>query len=81
MVKDLNKILMEKSPQTYGSQLVWLMIRNGHPLVEQKYYQRYQTEITVPQTHPFQQIWLSCSRDGELLQLYPAGIGHQLNKV
>ena len=58
LVKALNSILANKAQKHYDSALVWLVIRNANPQWERKNIIDNLARITIPQGHPFEQIWL-----------------------
>lgn len=69
----LNRILFNKSFKRYKTKRVWLIIRNAHPAWSKRQIQALQNRITVPPTHPFEQIWIVGDWDGKsgIVQLYP----------
>lgn len=69
----LNRILLNKSFKHYKTQRVWLVIRNAHPAWSKTEIQALQHYITVPSSHPFEQIWIVGDWDGKsgIVQLFP----------
>lgn len=69
----LNRILTNKSFKTYKSNRVWLVIRNAHPAWTAEEIQSLQHHIEVPESHPFEQIWIVGDMKGEsgIVQLSP----------
>lgn len=72
VISNLNSILEEKAQKRYGSK-TWLIIRNAHPLWNREDFDRYKSDILIPQNHSFEEIWLLCDRDGSsgILRLFP----------
>lgn len=69
----LNRILFNKSFKHYKTKRVWLIIRNAHPAWSKEQIQALQNRISVPLTHPFEQIWIVGDWSGKsgILQLFP----------
>jgi hypothetical protein len=69
----LNRILLNKSMKRYKTKRVWLIIRNAHPAWMKEQIQALQDSITIPPTHPFEQIWIVGDWDGKsgIVQLFP----------
>jgi len=65
----LNESLDDKANTPYSRSPVWLLVRNAFPLWNKQDFEQHIDEIAVPESHPFQHIWLLTERDGELLQL------------
>lgn len=60
LLTPLNRLLANKATKTYQSQRVWLLIRCAFPLWSIDDFKAHQADITIPGTHPFEQIWLLC---------------------
>lgn len=73
LVRALNRILTNKGVKHYDSQFVWLVIRNANPQWERKNIIDNLTRITIPDQHPFKQIWLIGDFSGQtgLVPLIP----------
>ena len=54
----LNRILKQKAGKRYKTKHVWLLIRNAHPEWDAQIIKRLKHHICVPETHPFDQIWI-----------------------
>lgn len=69
----LNRILLNKSLKHYKTKRVWLVIRNAHPAWSKTQIQALQQHITVPDAHPFEQIWIVGDWNGKsgIVQLFP----------
>jgi len=69
----LNRILLNKSIKHYKTKRVWLIIRNSHPAWSKNQIQDLQHQISVPATHPFEQIWIVADWNGEsgIVRLFP----------
>lgn len=54
----------------------WLVIRNAYPLWEKPDFEMYPEALTIPQEHPFEQIWLLCDQVGRsgMLRLFPGRV-------
>jgi hypothetical protein len=65
VIVPLNTVLQEKAGKTYDGSPVWLVIRNGFPLMDQADFESYADQIIVPDVHPFTEIWLLCGRSAE----------------
>lgn len=74
LLSALNRILLNKSKKTYLTQKVWLVLRNAHPAWTASKIKALRTEITVPDNHPFDQIWIIGDFAGtsDIVRLYPA---------
>jgi hypothetical protein len=60
LLRPLNDLLDNKETKTYQGSRVWLLIRSAFPLWTINDFTEYQTEIRIPQSHRFEQIWLLC---------------------
>lgn len=60
LLMPLNRLLAEKATRKYQASRVWLLIRSAFPLWTIDDFKKYQASITIPQEHPFEQIWLLC---------------------
>jgi hypothetical protein len=69
----LNRILAVKAQKRYKTERVWLVIRNANPLWKNDDMLALRQHFTVPQRHPFEQIWMvtNLSNNSDILQLYP----------
>ncbi|PKG99240.1 hypothetical protein [Paraglaciecola sp. MB-3u-78] len=69
----LNRILFNKSFKRYKTKRVWLVIRNAHPAWGKDQILALQHCISIPSTHPFEQIWIVGDWDGKsgIVQLFP----------
>lgn len=69
----LNRILNNKASKHYHTSRVWLVIRNAHPAWTKAHIEALQHRIAVPETHPFEQIWMVGDWQGKTgnLQLFP----------
>jgi hypothetical protein len=69
----LNRILINKSNKTYTTKRVWLIIRNAHPAWGKNQILALQNVISIPNRHPFEQIWIVGDWQGKsgIVQLYP----------
>lgn len=54
----LNKILLSKAEKCYESQRVWLVVRNANPLWMAADIENVKAQVRLPQSHPFQAIWV-----------------------
>lgn len=70
----LNRILLNKSKKYYLTDKVWLVLRNAHPAWTSDDIKALRTEITIPENHPFDQIWIigDFAGDSDIVRLYPA---------
>ncbi len=67
----LQRLLEQKGKKHYQSEQTWLLIRNASTIWHKADFDAELQNITIPLTHPFQQIWLLCDfYQGELLQLF-----------
>ena len=67
----LNNLLKSKSAKTYEGSPVWLLIRNGFPVLDKSGFLEYSDNIVVPENHSFEEIWLLCCPSiGGLIKLY-----------
>lgn len=73
LIEALNRILSNKAGKRYDSKRVWLVIRNANPAWDRESVIALREQISVPDSHPFQQIWLVCDMQGEsgIVRLYP----------
>jgi len=72
IIGPMNNVLKQKAKKKYFSSPVWLLIRVGIPILTAEEFQVYQGEIKIPDTHPFNEIWLMCgpSLQFGFMQLY-----------
>jgi hypothetical protein len=73
LLEALNQILYNKSFKKYKTKRVWLVIRNTHSAWGKKQILALQHQITVPNIHPFEQIWIVADWQGKsgIVQLFP----------
>lgn len=73
LLQSLNRILLNKAHKQYKSKRVWLVIRNANPAWDKKEISELQHHISVPDNHPFEQIWMVGDMQGQsgIVQLYP----------
>ncbi|PTY38820.1 hypothetical protein BGP77_10195 [Saccharospirillum sp. MSK14-1] len=73
LLRALNRILAMKAEKTYNSDRVWLVIRNANPHWSRTDIEALQHHISVPDGHPFEQIWLVADMyaSSGIVQLYP----------
>lgn len=73
LVNALNRILANKAAKHYRSERVWLVVRNAHPAWTAGEIRSLQHQISVPVSHPFEQIWMVGDTQGKsgIVQLYP----------
>ncbi|AZZ94155.1 MULTISPECIES: hypothetical protein [unclassified Hahella] len=73
LLRALNRILANKALKTYKSERVWLVIRNAHPAWRADEIRGLQHCIQVPDSHPFEQIWMVADMKAEsgIVQLFP----------
>ena len=73
LLSALQRILYNKAQKQYQTQRVWLVIRNAHPSWDAAQIKALQHCIQVPQSHPFEQIWMVADWSGAsgIVQLYP----------
>ena len=60
LLMPLNSLLASKATKKYQTLRVWLLIRSASPLWSIEDFKEHQDGITIPPTHPFEQIWLLC---------------------
>ena len=60
LLMPLNRLLAEKATKIYSASPVWLLIRSAFPLWELEDFKAHRNNILVPESHPFEQIWLLC---------------------
>lgn len=60
LLTPLNELLADKATKTYSSSCVWLLIRSAFPLWSVADFAENKTNIHIPSSHPFDQIWLLC---------------------
>jgi hypothetical protein len=74
LLSALNRILFNKSKKYYATEKVWLVLRNAHPAWTAEKIKALRTEITIPENHPFDQIWIIGDFAGisDIVRLYPA---------
>lgn len=58
LVTALNRILQSKADKHYDSANVWLVIQNAHPAWGEATIRANLEQVSVPENHPFRQIWL-----------------------
>jgi hypothetical protein len=73
LLKVLNRILANKSQKYYDSKRVWLVIRNAHPAWNVPEITAVQNKISLPDKHPFEQIWVIGDFTGTtgILRIFP----------
>lgn len=71
LIQALNRIINNKALKSYDSNNAWLIIRNAHPIWRMS--KNMKDDISKPATHPFEQIWLINSFDGQqgIERLFP----------
>lgn len=69
----LNTILQGKANKRYHTERVWLVLRNANPLWTRHDLADNLHHVTLPEAHPFEEIWVVGDMRGEsgILQLYP----------
>lgn len=69
----LNDVLDNKADKDYHSHRVWLVIRNANPLWTRADLEAQLHRVTLPASHPFEQIWVVGDMQGDsgILRLYP----------
>jgi len=72
ILPELNRIIADKAKKCYGGK-TWLLIRNAFPPWTRDDFEQYISEISIPEDHSFNEIWLLCDRDGSsgILRLFP----------
>ncbi|TMN88362.1 hypothetical protein CWB72_13025 [Pseudoalteromonas phenolica] len=66
----LGRLLNQKAKKSYQLERTWLLIRNASPIWHYDDFKNVQAQLSFPDTHPFEQIWLLCDfHHGDLLQL------------
>ncbi len=72
IIGPMNIVLKQKANKEYLSSPVWLLIRVGIPILTVEEFLMYQEEIKIPDSHPFEEIWLMCgpSLQFGFMQLY-----------
>ncbi len=60
LLMPLSNLLVSKASKTYQTSRVWLLIRSASPLWRLEDFKEHQAGLAIPQTHPFEQIWLLC---------------------
>lgn len=58
LLMELNSLLKSKATKKYQSRRVLLLIRSAFPLWNIEHFKKHRAQITIPETHPFEQIWL-----------------------
>ncbi|MCC5796821.1 MAG: hypothetical protein JJU48_05800 [Methylophaga sp.] len=73
LLSALNAILESKSHKRYHSERVWLVLRNANPLWTRQEIEVNRHLVSIPEAHPFEQIWVVGDMRGEsgIVQLYP----------
>ncbi|BDX07006.1 hypothetical protein [Planctobacterium marinum] len=64
LVRALNRILANKANKHYDGDNVWLVIRNANPQWQRHNIQNNLARISIPDGHPFKQVWLIGDYDG-----------------
>ncbi len=69
----LEKILANKAGKHYDSERVWLVIRNAHPAWTAPIIAEKAPRLTMPEKHPFEQIWIIGDFEGStgIIRLFP----------
>lgn len=62
LLMPLNTLLAKKARKTYSASRVWLLIRSASPLWDRYDFEQHLNSIVVPESHPFEQIWLLCGQ-------------------
>ncbi len=60
LLTSLNQLLARKATKIYQAQRVWLLIRSVFPLCSVGEFYKKAADIAIPNSHPFEQIWLLC---------------------
>ncbi len=73
LVNALNAILVTKAEKSYHSERVWLVLRNANPLWSRQDLEANLHRVTLPNSHPFEQIWVIGDMNGRsgILRLFP----------
>ena len=73
LLEALNTLLLSKAQKTYHSERVWLVIRNANPLWNKEELIRNIHLVYLPDSHPFEQIWVIGDMQGSsgIIKLYP----------
>lgn len=69
----LNQVLLGKSQKRYKTDRAWLLIRNIHPEWDANNIIKLKDKIKMPETHPFEQIWIIGDAEGKsgIVRLFP----------
>lgn len=73
LLSALNAILASKAEKSYHSDRVWLVLRNANPLWSREELADNLHRVTLPASHPFEQIWVVGDMAGKsgILRLFP----------
>ncbi|MGR9116767.1 MAG: hypothetical protein ACU85E_13460 [Gammaproteobacteria bacterium] len=73
LLNALNEVLASKAEKSYHSDRVWLVLRNANPLWSRSDLEANLHQVTLPEEHPFEQIWIVGDMKGQsgILRLYP----------
>lgn len=73
LVNTLNSLLSNKAEKSYLGDRVWLILRNANPLWSRHDLEANLHQVTLPERHPFEQIWVVGDMKGVsgILQLFP----------
>ncbi|WP_235185826.1 hypothetical protein [Methylomarinum vadi] len=73
LLNALNAILASKAEKSYHSDRVWLVLRNANPLWSRHDLEANLHQVTLPERHPFEQIWVVGDMKGVsgILRLFP----------
>lgn len=73
LIDALNAVLASKAEKSYHSERVWLVLRNANPLWNREALEADLHRVTLPRTHPFEQIWVVGDMEGRsgILRLFP----------
>lgn len=63
VIAPLNAILAKKALKEYDKSPVWLLVRSASPFMEHEDFSSwFRNQIVVPESHPYDEIWLLCGR-------------------
>ncbi|WFE68319.1 hypothetical protein P8S54_08860 [Thiomicrospira sp. R3] len=65
LLEALNRLLANKAEKRYDSVTTWLVIRNTHPTWQRQDFEARCHYINLPESHPFEQVWLLGDMAGE----------------
>lgn len=73
LIAALNAVLASKSQKKYHTRRVWLVLRNMNSLWQQDDFEQHRHQIVLPESHPFEQIWLMGDAKGRsgVIRLFP----------